>query len=995
MKKMGEKLEPGLYEQVISEKLATLLSTLPEGRSDERRIDPAEAAEVLTGYLSGIVRQGLSEIGEAPRPSKNSKEATIPNSLAAQISLANEIISLIRKRTRSAQETSVGADTSDEDLIDAEGKQLLGITREKALPLAPREHLPRPETSLVETSLFTGTANQEPSMESELKKEIQSADRIDLLVSFIKWSGYILLRPQLEAFTQRGGRLRVIATAYMGATDSKAIDDIASLKNTTIRISYDTKRTRLHAKAYIFYRETGFDTAYIGSSNLSGAALTSGLEWNIKLTRYDSPTTTAKVQATFESYWQSPDFEPYTLTDKPRLEAALEEERHPGTALTSYLFTIRPYAYQRQMLDEIAAERELRNNYRNLVVAATGTGKTVKDAYNYIVIDEVHHAAAQSYRQLLDYYQPQILLGLTATPERMDGGDILTYFGGHITTELRLFEAIERSMLVPFHYFGVTDTVDLSQLAWTKSGYQTSDLNKVYVFSAKIAEQRVDNIIRNLRHYTTDLSTVHGVGFCVSCEHAKFMANRFNAAGIPSRDLSGLSQDDARHAAKAALESGEIRFIFVVDLYNEGVDIPNIDTILFLRPTQSLTIFLQQLGRGLRLAPGKEFLTVLDFIGQANRKYRFAEKFAALVRKTKRSISEEIKSGLPNVPSGCCVQLERIAQDYVLDNIRHQLATKNHLISLLQDFQSTGEPLSLENFLAFARIPLTDIYKSSRKEGFMRLATIAGCRKEFTEPDEKLISRALPRFASFDDAEFCHFCLRVLSKPESIPQELPPLKDLYLKMLYFTFWDASLEHRTAAAVIREKLASLSRNPVLLGEVQELIAYRLKNIRGRSLNNTFLFPCPLRIHAHYTRNQICAAFDMLMPTNLRQGVYQIKEKHCDLFFVTLNKSEKDYSPTTMYQDYSINDTLFHWESQSTTAAESPTAQRYFNHRKLGQHILLFVREYKEDTLGKMPYLFLGEADYVSHEGSRPVSIVWRLRTPIPADFINVTNKLVNE
>lgn len=1077
MKKMGEKLEPGLYEQVISEKLATLLSTLPEGRSDERRIDPAEAAEVLTGYLSGIVRQGLSEIGEAPRPSKNSKEATIPDSLAAQISLANEIISLIRKRTRSAQGTSVGADTSDEDLIDAEGKQLLGITREKALPLAPREHLPRPETSLVETSLFTGTANQEPSMESELNKEIQSADRIDLLVSFIKWSGYILLRPQLEAFTQRGGRLRVIATAYMGATDSKAIDDIASLKNTTIRISYDTKRTRLHAKAYIFYRETGFDTAYIGSSNLSGAALTSGLEWNIKLTRYDSPTTTAKVQATFESYWQSPDFEPYTLTDKPRLEAALEEERHPGTALSSYHFTIRPYAYQRQMLDEIAAERELRNNYRNLVVAATGTGKTVlaafdylrfmqehpsekcsllfvahreeileqslscfrgilqnpnfgsllvgahsltgnadadhlflsiqtfksrewwkkttKDAYDYIVIDEVHHAAAQSYRQLLDYYQPQILLGLTATPERMDGRDILTYFGGHITTELRLFEAIERSMLVPFHYFGVTDTVDLSQLAWTRSGYQTSDLNKVYVFSAKIAEQRVDNIIRNLRHYTTDLSTVHGVGFCVSCEHAKFMANRFNAAGIPSRDLSGLSQDDARHAAKAALESGEIRFIFVVDLYNEGVDIPNIDTILFLRPTQSLTIFLQQLGRGLRLAPGKEFLTVLDFIGQANRKYRFAEKFAALVRKTKHSISEEIKSGLPNVPSGCCVQLERIAQDYVLDNIRHQLATKNHLISLLQDFQSTGEPLSLENFLAFARIPLTDIYKSSRKEGFMRLAAIAGCRKEFTEPDEKLISRALPRFASFDDAEFCHFCLRVLSEPESIPQGLPPLKDLYLKMLYFTFWDASLEHETTVAVIREKLSSLSRNPVLLGEVQELIAYRLKNIRGRSFNNTFLFPCPLRVHAHYTRNQICAAFDMLMSTSLRQGVYQIKEKHCDLFFVTLKKSEKDYSPTTMYHDYSINDTLFHWESQSTTAAESPTAQRYFNHRELGQHILLFVREYKEDTLGKMPYLFLGEADYVSHEGSRPVSIVWRLRTPIPADFINVTNKLVNE
>ena len=569
-------------------------------------------------------------------------------------------------------------------------------------------------------------------MSSELNKEILSADRIDLLVSFIKWSGYILLRPQLEVFTQRGGQLRVITTAYMGATDSKAIADMARLKNTTIRISYDTKRTRLHAKAYIFYRKTGFDTAYIGSSNISNAALASGLEWNIKLTKYDSPSTAAKVQATFESYWQSPDFELYNPDDEARLEDAIQKERHPGTAPATYHFTIRPYAYQRQMLDEIAAERELRNNCRNLVVAATGTGKTViaafdylrftrehpgekcsllfiahreeileqslscfrgilqnpnfgslfvgehgltgnadadhiflsvqtfnskkwwvkddPDAYDYIVIDEAHHAAAPSYRQILDYYTPKILLGLTATPERMDRKDILTYFGGRITTELRLFEAIERSMLVPFHYFGVTDTVDLSQLAWTRSGYQTSDLDKVYVFSEKISGKRVDNIIRNLRLYTTDLSTVHGVGFCVSREHAKFMADRFNDAGIPSRDLTSLSPDEARHAAKADLESGEIRFIFVVDLYNEGVDIPNIDTILFLRPTQSLTIFLQQLGRGLRLAPGKEFLTVLDFIGQANRKYRLRRKIRRPREENAAQRQRRDKEGIPQRP---------------------------------------------------------------------------------------------------------------------------------------------------------------------------------------------------------------------------------------------------------------------------------------------------------------------------------------------------------
>lgn len=211
-------------------------------------------------------------------------------------------------------------------------------------------------------------------------------------------------------------------------------------------------------------------------------------------------------------------------------------------------------------------------------------------------------------------------------------------------------------------------------------------------------------------------------------------------------------------------------------------------------------------------------------------------------------------------------------------------------------------------------------------------------------------------------------------------------------MLYFTIWDDSLDRETAAAVIRERLAALAENRILLGELAALLRYRLDHLKGLSRENALPFPCPLRVHAHYTRNQICAALDMLRPTTLRQGVYQVKEKHCDLLFVTLNKSEKDYSPSTLYADYSMNDRLFHWESQSTTSDTSPTAERYFHHKERNHQILLFVREYKGNGA---PYMFLGTASHVRHAGSNPVRIIWHLDTPIPAEFLRTSNKLVAE
>ena len=774
-------LQPGLYEQVINNALSSELAEIPEARKSTAPIDTAEASKVLAQYLTDVVQKGLENVQDNG------------GGLEAQIQLANQIINTIQNTTQEADFASLG--------VDQRAEQLLALLRDNDPRLATgksAKELERPETSIAQSSLFTG-AIHEPQMYTELKKEIVSADRIDMLVSFIKWSGLRLIMDELRQFTQSGGELRIITTSYMGATDVKAIEELRQLPNTKIKVSYDTKRTRLHAKTYVFYRDTGFTTAYVGSSNLSNAAISSGLEWNVKVTKKDLPETIDKIAATFESYWNSNEFEYYDEGQKERLTRALKDEKYSETDNSGiYTLDILPYSYQQEILDKLEAERTVRGYNRNLVVAATGTGKTVisaldykrfckqypghpcrllfvahreeilkqslytfravlKDAnfgelfvgshkadsidhlfisiqtfnsqdfttktdadfYDYIVVDEFHHAAAPTYQKLLEYYQPKILLGLTATPERMDGKNILDYFSGRIAAEIRLPEAIDRKLLCPFQYFGVTDTADLSSLKWRTGGYDKNELSNLYTLSGLVAERRADLVVNSILKYVTDINEVKGLGFCVSIEHAQFMADYFNARGIPSMALTGDSPDEERNAAKQRLVSGELRFIFVVDIYNEGVDISEVNTVLFLRPTESLTVFLQQLGRGLRLAENKECLTVLDFIGQANKKYNFEEKFAALLSNTTRSVSREIKEGFLSAPKGCYIQLEKIAAKYVLDNISASYDRTSGLVARAASFtEDTGLPLTLGNFLDYYHLDPRAIY--SKKVCFMQ-----------------------------------------------------------------------------------------------------------------------------------------------------------------------------------------------------------------------------------------------------------------------------------
>ncbi|EGW38292.1 DEAD/DEAH box helicase [Desulfosporosinus sp. OT] len=1070
----------GLYEQIINGIINKNLNKVDQQLiiKDTQPLDSAESSKILAEYLTKILREIFDYIEDG--------DSVVRDRVNLCNGILQYIAECIQKGSFSFKKDQETLKRVESFLINQDAQLLLALvdkkaSKAKALPAS--EKIVRPETSIAENSLFTGAVH-EPSMISELKKEILSSDRIDFLVSFIKWSGLRLIINELTQFTMGGGKLRVITTSYLGATDFKAVEQLSKLTNTEIHISYDTERTRLHAKTYVFWRNTGFSTVYIGSSNISESAMTSGLEWNIKLSQYDSGDILEKIRATFEGYWNNLEFTPFIpALDSERLRKALRSERRNSQDEANALgfhFDLKPYYYQQEILDKLKAEREVHHSFRNLVVAATGTGKTViaafdyrdfcratptrpnrllfvahrkeilsqslacfrgilkdlnfgammmgglkpdsfehlfvsiqsfnskdltevttPDFYDYIVIDEFHHAAAPSYQELLEYYQPKVLLGLTATPERSDGRSIYTYFQGRVAAEIRLWEAIERKLLSPFHYFGVTDNVDLSRVHWVAGNYDERELENLYVFEKAIAEKRVGYVISALEKYCLEPEEIIGIGFCLNKRHAEFMAQVFNKAGLPSEFLVAESESAVRDSVKRRLVTKEITFVFVVDIYNEGIDIPEVNTVLFLRPTESLTVFLQQLGRGLRLCEGKEALTVLDFVGQAHQKYSFEDRFKALLSRSRKTVEQEIKTGFANVPRGCSIQLEKQAQDYILENIRNAINTKRNIISKLYDLMETKQELKVREFFKGYHVTPQDVY--SKKVTVVGLAAQAGLLKGYQVDTERerLLASALGRLSFVNSRRWICFMQKILPLillgEGSLLQSLTTVERTMLTMVHYTLWGKGLgDLGNRFASIEEAIYWVINDPRLYQELMDLLDYQFGIIDfvDKPLVG-FEDEYPLDLYCAYTFDQILVALRKHTEqkrSSFREGVLYLAEKKLDVFFVTLNKSEKDYSPSTMYQDYSINEELFHWQSQSRTTEESLTGQRYLNQLASDGNVLFFVREYKKEGAFASPFTCLGFADFQSHYGSAPISIVWKMKEPLPGFVMKKTVKV---
>ncbi|MFE5908298.1 DUF3427 domain-containing protein [Streptomyces wedmorensis] len=1022
----------GLYEQLMTLRLEAQLKALADRgwHAIDDVVGPESSPRVLAKHVADTVRRIL----EGLPPEEH-------------VHAANHILE--------SMNTIEGAREWVELVADGP-RQLLAIAEQEAQGV----YRIRPATPLAEVALLTN-APEDPSLGFELRAELATADRVDLLCAFVKWHGLRVIEQSLEAAHARGVPIRVITTTYIGATERQALDRLVQRFNAEVKVNYELRSTRLHAKAWLFRRHSGYDTAYVGSSNLSKAALLDGLEWNVRLSSVATPDAIRKFEATFDAYWNDPSFEAYDPDrDGVRLSEALQVAgQGKGSSdqrITLSGLEVRPYPHQRDMLERLQVEREVHDRHRNLLVAATGTGKTVMAALDYkrlrqehgrdlrllfvahrqeilrqslrtyqdvlvdanfgeelhsglspegwqhvfasvqslktqrlegldpehfdvIVIDEFHHGVSSTYRKIIEHFRPLEFLGLTATPERMDGRNVQDeFFDGRIAAEMRLWEALENDLLSPFHYFGISDNTDMSAVAWKRGAYDSSALSKLFTGH----EARARLVVQAVQDKVANPGAMRALGFCVSVAHASFMAEFFRRAGLKAVALSGETPQEERKAALAALRAGEIQVIFSVDLFNEGLDIPDVDTLLLLRPTSSATVFLQQLGRGLRRTDSKAVLTVLDFIGQHRKEFRFEEQFRALTNLTRNRLLASIEHDFPQLPSGCQIILESKAKELIIDNIRSQISV--NVTQLAREVARYGES-RLSEYLVESGRELKEIYRGGNSwTGLLRrsglLATVG------PEGEAALLKR-VSAFLHVDDPRRVAVYTKLLADGAPSYNELNEIEQAYARMLYFSLWPLG----GGFTQYQEALDSLRSQHAFRDELRQVLAYALDRTDHVPVPLLgVLADLPLTIHASYSREEILPALGEsfiggFMPGYFREGVKWCEGIQTDALLITLEKDEKDFSPQTRYRDYAVNDSLFHWESQNQTSETSPTGVRYRTHKANGSHVLLFVRRYKKtDIGGPQPWMLLGPADYVDHKGSKPMGITWKLKHEIPAD-----------
>jgi superfamily II DNA or RNA helicase/HKD family nuclease len=1013
----------GLYEALLTVGLQDIVNSLVEEEltAEVGMLANAEAADRVSRHVAQTVARFITSFPEEKRSE-------------AALKIATRILDQFSDREDGE------LDISGNRLVDP-GQVVRSIVRRN--PDGSSLKLDRPLTPLLDTTVLTN-APGEPAIAHELRAEVPSADAIDIVVAFIRWTGIRGMLDGIRRHCEAGRPARVLTTTYTGSTEQRALDELVRA-GADVRVSYDTSLNRLHAKAWVFHRKSGYSTAYVGSSNLTQWAQVTGLEWNVRLSEARNPDAVAKMAAVFESYWQSAVFVPYDEEEfRERIGSTVE---HSELLLSPVEVVLRPF--QEHLLDQLEAARQ-RDRHRNLLVAATGTGKTVMAAVDYarmrtrmdrsrllyvahreelleqarstfrhalrdpsfgerwvggdrprrfdhvfasiqslsasgvdqippdhfdvVIVDEFHHAGAPSYVALLEQVRPCELLGLTATPERADGLDILEYFDGRIAAELRLWEAIDQQYLVPFDYFGIHDGLDLKEVPWRRGrGYDPEALTRVFTADHAWANR----VLEQVRQKVSDPHSMQALGFCVSIGHARFMAERFSAAGLPSIAIWGDSPKLERQAALGELATGKVAAVFTVDLFNEGVDAPAVDTLLMLRPTDSPTLFIQQLGRGLRKSPNKGVCTVLDFVGTHRKEFRYDRRFRALLGGTRKEVEHHVEQQFPFLPSGCSLQLDQVAQEIVLRSIRNAIPTIWR--DKVNELRTLGD-VTLSEFLQETGLELSDIYGGNHSWTEMRRA--AGLPTLPAGPNEEVLLRTVGRLTHVDDNDRLSAYRKFVQS-----DQMPDLAGLSLRnQRLLRMFVASITSLRPSSSFDDAMAEVWAHPQVRAELTAVLDLLplAKGFTDEPLGMEESIP--LRAHARYTRLEILAAFGIgagARPHDWQSGVYHLAGANADLFAFTLDKSTGGFSPTTRYRDYAISRDLIHWESQSTTSLQSETGQRYIHHEERESRIILFARM----TTDERALWCLGTARYVRHEGERPIAFVWELDLSLPAELFS--------
>lgn len=614
------------------------------------------------------------------------------------------------------------------------------------------------------------------------------------------------------------------------------------------------------------------------------------------------------------------------------------------------------------------------------LLASDLIGRLGREHFRHVVIDECHHMPAPSYQAVIQKINPDLMVGLTATPERSDGKSLLPDFGGHIAHELRLWQALDQQLLVPFEYFGVSDLTDLRNIRWTRSGYDQAALSKLYTGN----DVRAALVMKQLERRVSDVRAVRALGFCVSVEHATFMARTFTSAGIPAMAVHGESDPEDRAQAATRLRQRDVNVVVTCDLYNEGVDLPFVDTLLLLRPTQSATLFMQQLGRGLRHHERKASCLVLDFIGQQHEAYRFDTLLSAMTGVSRSRLRKAIEGGFSYLPSGCTLQLDRVARDTIMHSLQTTLGGARAIVPELRELSAgRNSPLAMRDYLDETSREVDEIYRAGGWTTLLRQAgLVAG-----DDGETDSLSARLLHLLHIDDAERLSTYASAVSRSSGVTGlSLSDFDRTRIQMLDSQLWD-----RGEMATAEETVGKLTRYPLVATELAQLRDV----LDVPSMGSKMVYPnpaWPIGLHRHYTRREILAAVGFVRPgqkkKSIQGGILKLEAIRSELLFVTLDKSGAGFSPTTRYRDYAVSRYRFHWETQSAASASRPSGLRYIESPGNGMTFHLFVRSTKEDA-----FAYLGPVRYESHTGDRPIAVTWRLDHPLSATLFEKYATLV--